>query len=877
MAARDMANVVPSEPEKGRTSVHSDEKRPSNVAWEGHGGDPLPSPSATRQQPPTKGGTTQKIRLYVQQSVASMLRSFVRGRFAQGVMLIALLLALFMPDVWKIAGMNNNTGIDVVLSLVMLLFACELCTLCLVEASYILSFFNFMDFIGTISMLFDISYMYGDDHTKPVMSTGDDSGASLLILRAARTAKLGARMGRLSRVVRVLRYLPFLTGQHSSSSSTPSEEKGIASVISGQLSHLLATRVACLSIVLVMVIPIFEMWTFPEVDYSLNTWVDRFSVNLKENRLTEMSAELSMMVDFYRLRSYGPYLACEGKYNAKDDTFLCNTYFSGWTPVMGAPSRMGSARLVHSNTVMVGFNMYFPDALEAGMSLSTFFFIVSIMVFSGLSFSSVVQELTVRPLERMLSAVRLIATTVFKFTAEVAQDDEEMTDIDSSSEMKLLEKVVQKLAVIVDLQTRKEVQTTDDMRDEDIGILSMMQGRSIQEDAAKRNVRSSSFQGNRSRAPATAMMRLEEFGMTQELYNSMAFNTLGCTKAQRSSLVAYTILRFFEAGQGFLRGHDDEATLARFITATEKEYLPNPFHNYAHAVDVTHGTARIMRITHSHLFFTELEQFSLLIAAVSHDLGHPGVNNGFLCEVGHDLALQYNDKSPLENMHCAKLYTIVGNPGTNVFTSLSKEQYKEARKCCIETILHTDMMVHQAMVKDLQMICEMNAEVFAAMPLSGQNDYQPTVVESEVFSQPENKQTLMAMVLHSADVSNPCRSWEVTQAWAMVCLEEFFAQGDQEKMQGIPVQFLNDRDKLNRPNSQIGFIEFMIAPFFVVQIRLFPGLHEYGANLANNLETWEDMWAAEIQPGEDERNKVRKRVGKVRENLENAKERIVPP
>merc|ERR1719434_82623 len=93
-------------------------------------------------------------------------------------------------------------------------------------------------------------------------------------------------------------------------------------------------------------------------------------------------------------------------------------------------------------------------------------------------------------------------------------------------------------------------------------------------------------------------------------------------------------------------------------------------------------------------FFSELEQFSLLVAASAHDLGHPGVNNGFLVEVGHHLALQYNDQSPLENMHCAKLYTIVGNQETNVFGRLDKNQYKDARKLCIDTILHTDMMEH---------------------------------------------------------------------------------------------------------------------------------------------------------------------------------------
>merc|ERR1719310_446343 len=127
-------------------------------------------------------------------------------------------------------------------------------------------------------------------------------------------------------------------------------------------------------------------------------------------------------------------------------------------------------------------------------------------------------------------------------------------------------------------------------------------------------------------------------------------------------------------------------------------------------------------------------------------------------------------------------------------------------------------------------------------------------------------------LLHSADVSNPCRTWETTQAWANCVLEEFFAQGDQEKILGVPVQFLNDRDKLNRPNSQIGFLEFMIAPFFAAQIRLFHGLHEYGDNLAINLVNWQDAWINEVKPDAEAVAKVKARVEKVKANLEEAKQ-----
>jgi cAMP-specific phosphodiesterase 4 len=278
-----------------------------------------------------------------------------------------------------------------------------------------------------------------------------------------------------------------------------------------------------------------------------------------------------------------------------------------------------------------------------------------------------------------------------------------------------------------------------------------------------------------------------------------------------------------------VRSPEEEQTLQRFIQAVEKEYKPNPFHNFSHAVDVTHVVARLLRLMHSEGYLTDLEQFSLLVSAVAHDVGHPGVNNGFLSEVGHEVALMYNDRSCLENMHCAKLYSIVGDDDTNVFAKMTRDQYKDSRKCCIDAILHTDMMSHQGMVKDLQMIYQMNSEVFT----NAKHDkgHEPTQSELEVFLNNDNKIIIMNTVLHSADVSNPCRIWEVTQAWAWAVLDEYFAQGDQEKSLGIPVQFLNDRDKLNKPNSQIGFIEFMISPFFAAKIRIWPGLHEFGLGL----------------------------------------------
>lgn len=816
----------------------------------------------------------QQTRFYHGQT-ASRLRACLHGKTFVLIMTLALLIALFLPEIWVLAGINSNTLIDILMTMVMTLFVFEFVALSALDATYFLSFFFVMDIVGTLSMIFDISYMVGTDNTQVTFqdtSAGASSKNNLMLLRAARAARVGARAGRLSRVLRILRFLPFL------SASKEDQSKGIAGSISRQLANLLAIRVAALTIILVMVIPAFDILSFPQNDHSLQAWVERLSVDAAENTALGTNLlyrELDAMVLFFDKRSYGPYTACWGV--SVGDEFKCtkNVVSSFGHP---APERSASALWVHTGTFMVGFNMHETHMLDKGLAMVNIFFIICIMVFSGLALSNVVTELAVRPLERMLRTVREIANTVFKMSTGVEKEGEdeegEEFDINSSSEMKLLEKVVAKLAIIADLQNSQGVPHVEEgMGDEDVGILNMMQGKDVVQDFQKQASRRASVAQKKKAARSGDQTQLSEAGVTEQMYNSYLFNTLALSKGQMTVIGCYAISRFHDDGDWFVQSEEEKATLVRFFAAVEKEYLNNAFHNFSHATDVLHGVAKMLRLTNSENFLTELEQFSLLIAAIGHDIGHPGVNNGFLSEVGHELALQYNDLSPLENHHVSKLYSIIQIEETNVFSVLSKEHYKEVRKYCIETILHTDMMGHQAMVKDLTMLFQMNLEVFTGGLTGSAGAPGPEV---DIFAQPDTKLLIMENILHSADVSNPCRSWEVSYAWAMCVLEEFFSQGDQEKMLGVPVQMLNDREKVNRPNSQIGFLEFLIAPFFAAQIRLFHNLHEYGDHLAHNIVKWEDMWAEEGKPNDEARAKVRNRVEKIITNLEEATHTSAP-
>ena len=44
-----------------------------------------------------------------------------------------------------------------------------------------------------------------------------------------------------------------------------------------------------------------------------------------------------------------------------------------------------------------------------------------------------------------------------------------------------------------------------------------------------------------------------------------------------------------------------------------------------------------------------------------------------------ELAIRYNDISPLENHHCAVAFQILNNPGCNIFSNVSDESFKEIR------------------------------------------------------------------------------------------------------------------------------------------------------------------------------------------------------
>lgn len=91
--------------------------------------------------------------------------------------------------------------------------------------------------------------------------------------------------------------------------------------------------------------------------------------------------------------------------------------------------------------------------------------------------------------------------------------------------------------------------------------------------------------------------------------------------------------------------------MARFLHTIEHKYrrYPEvPYHNNLHAADVAHSTSFLLDVIN---VMPSLEVFAGLIAALVHDVDHPGKTNTFLVKTQAPLALLYNDRSVLENHH----------------------------------------------------------------------------------------------------------------------------------------------------------------------------------------------------------------------------------
>ncbi|CAG8641896.1 20351_t:CDS:2, partial [Dentiscutata erythropus] len=112
----------------------------------------------------------------------------------------------------------------------------------------------------------------------------------------------------------------------------------------------------------------------------------------------------------------------------------------------------------------------------------------------------------------------------------------------------------------------------------------------------------------------------------------------------------------------------------------------------------------------------------------------------------------------------------------------------------------------------------------------------------------EQRELLLKILLHAADLSNTVRPWDISKRWSDLVVEEFFHQGDLEKQNNLPVSPNMDRKKAHQCQISLGFGDFVVKPFFEAFASFLHQATIFLDILAENRIYWDDMKNAPPQP-----------------------------
>jgi hypothetical protein len=254
-----------------------------------------------------------------------------------------------------------------------------------------------------------------------------------------------------------------------------------------------------------------------------------------------------------------------------------------------------------------------------------------------------------------------------------------------------------------------------------------------------------------------------------------------------------------------------EDSLLKFVNKCSEKYLPNPYHNFKHAFVVTHFVYLIFSNTSAMRFVTYLDIFGALgmthpshilsslisflphpifisptfldhtclfplyahlfhlVAALGHDIDHPGQNNDFMIKTRDSRALIFSDDSVLERHHATTTFGVIFSApdDKNIFAGLDKADRLEIRKTIIRAILGTDMKHQREHVKALDVHAHRN----------------PVFDKSSLM----DRQMIVEILVHAGDLGAQTYTQPIALKWGALVLEEFAAQADLEKRMNVPV------------------------------------------------------------------------------------------
>jgi cAMP and cAMP-inhibited cGMP 3',5'-cyclic phosphodiesterase 10 len=259
----------------------------------------------------------------------------------------------------------------------------------------------------------------------------------------------------------------------------------------------------------------------------------------------------------------------------------------------------------------------------------------------------------------------------------------------------------------------------------------------------------------------------------------------------------------------------DTDSLIRFTLTVRKNYRRVPYHNWAHGFSVANSMYTVIK--RSQDTFQANECLALYIASLCHDLDHRGKNNKFMLDTESPLAAIYST-STMEHHHFNQTVTILQQKGHNIFSKLSSSEYKQVLSYVKHCILATDLALFFPNKAKL-------SQLAADRTFSWGNS--------------EHRLLIQAIAMTACDLSASAKPWDVQVKTVKVIFEEFYEQGDAEKLAGHVPSPLMDRDrKCELGAIQVGFLTGICIPCYSLLYALIPETKPMLDQCQANLEQW---------------------------------------
>ncbi|KAL8275955.1 hypothetical protein Esti_000071 [Eimeria stiedai] len=190
------------------------------------------------------------------------------------------------------------------------------------------------------------------------------------------------------------------------------------------------------------------------------------------------------------------------------------------------------------------------------------------------------------------------------------------------------------------------------------------------------------------------------------------------------------------------------------------------------------------------------DEVVMCLAALGHDVGHPGLNNAFLVSTNQSIALVYNDNAVLENYHAYLTFKLISANAAvdgGILKGFTAAAYRQLRKQVIDLILATDMAHHFPILSSFR--ARHASHTFS------------------ISANEEDKWMLAKLLIKTGDIGHSMLAWDQHFVWASRVNEEFYKQGDVEEQLGATISPLCDRRKAaEMPAAQCGFLEYIVLP-----------------------------------------------------------------